>query len=390
MKILFVKSTAFDPTQGGVQRTTYKMGSYFYSLGEEVYYFSLKHFGHKIQYPGKQYFSKQPGLDVSTENLTQLKDLLNTIQPDIIINQMPYLKRTSKVLSHYANSKEGVKLIACLRNTLFNFKDNLRNVVQRSLPSWLFPIIDNKVGLGLIHSFHFFKHRSQLRAILGLHDYFVLLTPANKVELNFFVGNYLAEKVKIIPNSIPEVYPSESKKENTLLYVGKLSKDHKRADLLLPLWEKLQDLMPGWKFDILGDGPLRKQMEVTIKEKNLRNVKLFGIQESEPFYEKAKIFVMTSEKEGFPNVVLEAQSYGAIPFLFNSYLAVKDIINYGHNGFYYQPFDLDAMAEGIIDVVGNEALRKTLSEKCLQSSKQYTIENVGKKWGSLFNAIINE
>ena len=72
-----------------------------------------------------------------------------------------------------------------------------------------------------------------------------------------------------------------------------------------------------------------------------------GGRPSEPYYEKAKLFVMTSEKEGFPNVLLEAQSYGTVPFVFDSYLAVKDIIQHEHNGLVYPPFDTSAIAKGI-------------------------------------------
>ena len=387
MKILFTMSPAFDPTAGGVQRTTYKMGRYFYENGHEVHYLSLKHDGHTTEYAGNQHHVNEPGIDENKNNLTFTEQLIGQIQPNIVINQMPYLQGLSGVLE--AKKKEyGFKLIGCLRNTLFSFKDNARDTLKRHLPAPVFQIINNPVGIGFFQLRHRLKHAKELRIILDRHDYFVLLTPPNQVELEYFVGKYKKEKVAVIPNSIPDVYESESKKENILLYVGKMGLGHKRADLLLPVWKQIAQELPDWKFIIVGPGgDYKKVMENQIIDEKIPRVEMHGRQPSEPYYEKAKLFMMTSEKEGFPNVLLEAQSYGTVPFAFNSYLAVNDIIEHKKNGFLYPPFDIKAMGEGIVTLAKDENERRKAVQKALRNAGQYTIAKVGKKWLTFFNEI---
>ncbi|MCI5056685.1 MAG: glycosyltransferase, partial [Flavobacteriales bacterium] len=124
-----------------------------------------------------------------------------------------------------------------------------------------------------------------------------------------------------------------------------------------------------------------------ISLENLKNIKLLGSQQPEPHYRKAKLLLMTSEKEGFPNVILEAQSYGVIPFLFNSYMAVQDIIKNGENGFHYPAFDINKMVDGIEKIAKNDNLRKCISIKCLDSAQDFTLDNVGRKWVNFFNQI---
>lgn len=380
-------SPAFDPTTGGVQRTTYKMGKYFFEQGHDVHYLSLNHEGHTTEYHGRQHYVSKPGIDENKDNLSFIQSLLDEIQPDIVINQMPYLQGLSGVLE-VKKKQYGYKLIGCLRNTLFSFKDNAKETLRRHLPALAFKVVDNPLGIGFFQLRHRIKHAKELRIILDRHDYFVLLTPSNQIELEHFVGKYKTEKVAVIPNSIPAIYECEEKKENILLYVGKMGIGHKRADLLLPIWKRVAPELPDWKFIIVGSGEAyTKIMKQEIEDEKIPRVEMHGRQPSEPYYKSAKLFVMTSEKEGFPNVLLEAQSYGTVPFLFDSYLAVKDIINDKKDGFLYPAFDVEKIAKGIVEVAKDEEHRRHISHKALDNARQYTISEVGKKWETFFERI---
>jgi N-acetylgalactosamine-N,N'-diacetylbacillosaminyl-diphospho-undecaprenol 4-alpha-N-acetylgalactosaminyltransferase len=59
---------------------------------------------------------------------------------------------------------------------------------------------------------------------------------------------------------------------------------------------------------ILGDGPLKKELEDFVKSLSLENrVKFLGFQPNPYKYlKKAKVFVLTSNNEGLPNVLIEA------------------------------------------------------------------------------------
>lgn len=79
---------------------------------------------------------------------------------------------------------------------------------------------------------------------------------------------------------------------------------------LIRVFRRVNRERPGVKLVILGDGPLRASLETMIRHLGLQNsVVLPGFQENTaPWIARASIFVLTSQSEGFPNVLLEAMA----------------------------------------------------------------------------------
>ncbi len=385
MKILFVIEAAFDPFGGGVQRTTFKLGKHFHEHGFKVSYLSLTVSGHmeSVKY-GTLYHIEKPGGGGKAENRKKIRSVMEKIRPDIVINQHPYNVYLRNLLFDI-KEEQGYKLIGCLRNSLFSFKDNLENKVAEKLAgSPLLPLVKNRAALSIILAYHYLVHRRDLKRIIDRHDYFILLAPPNRKELQYFVGAYKPEKVRAIPNSIPEVHPP-GEKEKLLLYVGRLDISQKRADLIAPLWEKLQPRMPGWRFLVVGDGDYRQTLLREIEK--LPNIESVGQADPAPYYEKASILAMTSAYEGFPNVLLEAQSYGVVPVLFNSYSAAPWVAKDGESGFLVEPFDLDAMADRVVQLANGKEKLETMSRAAVESARRFTVEEVGKIWFAFFNEL---
>ena len=57
------------------------------------------------------------------------------------------------------------------------------------------------------------------------------------------------------------------------------------------------------------------------------------------YYNKSKIFLMTSIWEGLPMTLIEAQHYGCVPIVYDNFDALKDIIINGKTGFIITPND---------------------------------------------------
>jgi glycosyltransferase involved in cell wall biosynthesis len=234
---------------------------------------------------------------------------------------------------------------------------------------------------------HKYLHRKSLRNILSNHDRYILLSPPNEKELKYFVGGFMQYKVMPIPNSIPEVQAKPGIKEKIILHVGRLNDDQKRSDLLLPFWSACKDRLPEWKFVVVGDGPYMAEMKDQIRNQNIERVTLTGFQKPEVYFKKASIFMMPSAYEGFPNTILEAQSYGCPVLAYKSYDALDWIVNDGEDAFLMEPFDVQKMADAAVDLAKDEKNLKLAQNAALKNAGRFTIDKVGKIWEELFEKL---
>lgn len=386
MRILFTMTPAFNPNDGGVQRTTYKLGKYFTEQGIEVSYFSTRHKGHVNAEFGTLYHAKVDGGQSNSIIIDYLKHVVKEVSPTFVINQMPYETNLTNALAQL-KSEMGFTLLGCLRNSLFNFKNNVRDRMMQMMPTPIFKMMDNQLGLKIVQKRHRIKHKKDLVEILDKHDRFILLAPPNRVELEHFVGDYKNEKVLAIPNSIPEIYQGTEPKEKIVLHVGRLNIPQKRSDLLLDFWENCYKQLPDWKFVIVGDGPYKQELENDLKKRKLDRVYLEGYQQPESYYRKAAVFMMPSAYEGFPNTILEAQSFGCLPLAYNSYLALDWIVNHNIDACLIPPFDSKKMASELVSIIENSNKLETMQVAAKLNAGRFTIEEVGKLWLTLFKEI---
>jgi glycosyltransferase involved in cell wall biosynthesis len=311
--------------------------------------------------------------------------VIQDLKPDIILNQMPYEKPLRKALS-VAKVTVPFKSLGCLNNSLFSFKSNIKEILKRQLPSFVFPLVNNTAGINYFQSRHRKKHSSELLEIMNTHDWFVLPSPKNFDELRYFVADFNTERVTAIPNSIPGIHDEcrYSNKEKILLFVGRVNVQQKRADLLLKVWNLIHNDLPDWKFVLLGDGPYLPALKEEAKLLKLDRVQFEGFQSPDNYYRAASVFIMPSSYEGFPSVLLEAQSFGLVPVVFDSYAAVSWILNNNEDAFLAKPYDIEEMAMKIKKLATDDNLLNKMKVKAFSNAERFTIENVGREWMALF------
>jgi glycosyltransferase involved in cell wall biosynthesis len=383
--VLFVIIQPFDPTSGGVERSTFRIGSALISLGYFVSVFSFRKTNNGFTDFGdfSVINSKEEGVHKNKKNINQLSQVIHQNNPDYIINQMPYESEINIILQKLQSSCN-YALIACLRQTLFSVKDNIDKYISFALPNSIAPFFKNPLGRKVFQIIHKYKHARSLKFILDIYDKFVFYAEPNYAEVEYFIGKYKREKIATIPNSIENICEIVPEKKKKVLWLGRLVYKQKRAELILPLWKKIMHALPDWSLEIVGEGSAFEDLKITIESENIPRVKLYGKQVPDKYYEEASVFILTSAYEGFGNTVIEAQSYAAIPFIFDTYAVGRWILENNKNGFLIPPFNIDLMAKGIIEFARMDSGEKyQLQKNALENTKRFHISKIGKMWDEL-------
>jgi len=114
-------------------------------------------------------------------------------------------------------------------------------------------------------------------------------------------------------------------------------------------------------FFIIGDGELRPGLEKMIREIGLeKRVFLLGqIPDAHRFLSAFDVFVLSSVKEGFPWVLIEAMA-AKLPVIATRVGAVPEIIDDHKNGLLIEPRDSSMLADKIKEVLENDHLKNEL------------------------------
>lgn len=384
MNIALLITQKLDPTAGGVQKVTSNLSEIFISNHHKTIIIS---FGNHVE--KEEEFNNMPLYYINNKNTEKLTHILKKEEIDIIINQRGYSVSQTKLLLSTKSIR--TKLINCLHINPLNFYKNHKLFIANSFDSKGLGFLNNKVTQKFILFYHIIKQRIELNYIIKNTDAFIMLSEYFKPELYTLAPRLKKYDTKIYGISNPFEQPkldiAKLEKENIILFVGRLNVLQKRVDLLLEVWKKLHTKLPDWKFWVLGDGESRGYMENFCNEHNLDRITFFGKDNPDDYYKKAKIFHMTSAFEGFGNVLVEAQSYGCVPVLFNSYSAAQDIVTHEEDGILVAPFDIDEYVSQTISLVNNPSKLKQMSLDAYKNMQKFSYDETYKKWSRVFEEI---
>ena len=132
----------------------------------------------------------------------------------------------------------------------------------------------------------------------------------------------------------------------SLVSVGTL-RNKKRHDILLKVFSLLSE---NYILTIVGSGAEEHKLKSLSEELNISNRVYFEGHKTNPYpyMKEADLFILTSEHEGFPNVLLESNALGTPVIAFACPGGITEIIEEGINGFSVDNGDIDAMVQTII------------------------------------------
>lgn len=187
---------------------------------------------------------------------------------------------------------------------------------------------------------------------------FQKLKSVNYPELQF------GEKLHIIPNGFDEEKLQEininerkySEKENLIITVGRIGAKEKNTEMFLHSLSKVE--LKGWQVCFIGniDSRINKSIESFYKDNpnKLDSVKFIGPiydkKELWEYYNRAKVFVLTSNWEGYPIVFPEAKRFRN--FIISTNIpACLDIIENGRFGVNIPFNDDETLSEVLNNIV---------------------------------------
>jgi glycosyltransferase involved in cell wall biosynthesis len=210
------------------------------------------------------------------------------------------------------------------------------------------------------------------------------IVTTGSVTKNFLVmQGVTADKIYpiISPANATRFYVTNQPKIYDILSVGYLYLI-KHQEVFLKAISLVKDNYPDIKACVVGYGPLKDALVKLADELGIsKNVDFVGFQTNISFYYNAsKIFVHTSESEGFPNVVLEAMMCG-VPCVVSNCGDIIDLAKDGVNSTVIQKFDdYEGFAKAIISLLENTQLYYSLRQNALKTMELTSIENVTQLW----------
>lgn len=158
-----------------------------------------------------------------------------------------------------------------------------------------------------------------------------------------------------------------------LLAVGRLIQQKRFDRFISVLAQLLKYTHLSVTGTIVGGGPLRDELEHCALQAGLLPDKLEfvgSIDDTAHYYRKADIFVLTSDWEGTPNVLLEAMASG-LPVIATRVGGVSDIIQNGKTGYLIAPEDEELMVEKLVELILDSEQRATFGRQ----ARSYVMAN---------------
>jgi glycosyltransferase involved in cell wall biosynthesis len=163
----------------------------------------------------------------------------------------------------------------------------------------------------------------------------------------FIQGGLPAAAVHVKPNFLESDPGQGSSSSGPMLYIGRLSAE-KGVEVLIEAWRHVPRSV---QLVVIGEGPLRRNLEAAASASGLSNVTFAGWLSRPKIFaalQSASALVVPSVcYEGFPMTLVEAFACGT-PVLGSNLGSVQEIIKNQENGLHFQsgdPFDLAAKVE---------------------------------------------
>ena len=175
-----------------------------------------------------------------------------------------------------------------------------------------------------------------------------------------------------------------------ILSVGRLH-PQKNFPLLIKAYAQ-SSLRKKYKLVILGEGSEREKLENLVEALNLKDQVLLPgkVSNPYPYMKHAKFFVLASDYEGFPNVLIESLACGTPVIATNCDTGPDEIVEHRKNGLLVPVGNEKALIEAMEELDENVELYNACKSYARESVKKFDIKLIAREWEKLFQEVLDE
>ncbi|HXD32571.1 MAG TPA: glycosyltransferase family 4 protein [Pyrinomonadaceae bacterium] len=170
--------------------------------------------------------------------------------------------------------------------------------------------------------------------------------------------------------------------------MGRLTQQ-KGFDLLLNAFAQVAANRPEWNLRIIGDGPLRLELEELAATLKLsERVSLVGlVQDPTALLQDSELFVMASRFEGFPYAALEALASGLPVIYTDCPSGPREIIRNEVDGLLVPTGEIAAISAAMDRLMSNPSLRRSMAARAPEVLERFGVDRIISRWEELFEDI---
>jgi len=182
-------------------------------------------------------------------------------------------------------------------------------------------------------------------------------------------------------------HPGTDESSIDLILAGRLA-PIKRIDIFLQAVRRVADRVPTVKAVIVGDGPLREELQKLSEDLGIaENVAFAGRRDDvEHWLRSSRIFVLTSDSEGLSLSMMEAMISG-LPAVVSDVGDLGDLVENGVNGYLVPRRSPQLFADCIVELLQNEQKLEKSAEAARRSAMKYATEATVQLWDRILTDI---
>lgn len=169
-------------------------------------------------------------------------------------------------------------------------------------------------------------------------------------------------------------------------HIGALDQKQKAQDIIIEVARGFEASHPKFHFVLVGDGPDEGTLRALAD--GVGNVTFTGFVDNVGDYlESFDVFILPSRKEGIGSILLDAMQH-SLPVIASRVGGVPEVVKHRDNGLLIDPERPDQLAEAIVEMYRQPALRHEYGRRGESIASRYTAGVMCGKYMALYEKVL--